>query len=89
MTRRPLVAIALAAPLLLLAPRPLAANATKPTGDPKPIDPTHTLKPKGTTGGDGYFDDVFGMDNAGKALAVIRTDGASFAKLEIYDVAAG
>ena len=87
MTRRPLVAIALAAPLLLLAPPPLAAYAAN--GDPKPIDPTHTLKPKGAAGGDGYFDDVFGMDNAGKALAVIRTDGATFAKLEIYDVATG
>ena len=83
MTRRLLVATALS--LLLLGAGGLEAAGK---GDPKPIEPTQTLKPKGTTGGlEGYFDDVFGLDLAGKMLAVIRTDGATFAKLEIYEVA--
>jgi len=83
MTRRLLVTTALS--LLLLGAGGLEAAGK---GEPKPIEPAQTLKPKGMTGGpEGYFDDVFGLDRAGKMLAVIRTDGASFAKLEIYDVA--
>jgi hypothetical protein len=86
MTRRLLAATALS--LLLLGAGALDAAGK---GEPKPIEPTQTLKPKGTTtpasGPEGYFDDVFGLDRGGKMLAVIRTDGASFAKLEIYDAA--
>jgi hypothetical protein len=83
MTRRLLVATALSFLLLGAGGREAAGK-----GEPKPIEPAQTLKPKGMTGGtEGYFDDVFGLDRAGKMLAVIRTDGASFAKLEIYDVA--
>jgi hypothetical protein len=73
--------------LLLLA----AGRSQAATGEPKPIEPAHTLKPKAVAPAttDGYFDDVFGLDLAGKRLAVIRTDGATFARLEIYEVATG
>jgi hypothetical protein len=49
----------------------------------KPLEPRATLKPPV---GEGYFDEVFGLDDAGSALAVIREDGATFAKLEAYDL---
>lgn len=69
----------------------LAAAALLPASvawakPPKPIDPRHVLKPPI---GEGYFDDVFGLDGDGKRVALIRTDGATFAKLEIYDTATG
>ena len=44
------------------------------------------LKP---SAGEGYFDDVFAIDGDGKRLAVIRTDGATFSKLEIVDAGSG
>jgi len=53
---------------------------------PKPLEPRQTLKPPS---GEGYFDDVFAIDAEGKRLAVIRTDAATFAKLEIIDLASG
>lgn len=53
--------------------------------DPKPLEPVASIKPQG---GEGYFDEVFGLDDAGKNLAVVRTDGATFAKIEIYDLTA-
>ncbi|HVT07595.1 MAG TPA: hypothetical protein VHO67_09060 [Polyangia bacterium] len=49
----------------------------------KPREPRATLKPPV---GEGYFDEVFGLDDAGTVLAVIREDGATFAKLESYDL---
>jgi len=78
MTRR--LATALAATALLL---PAAVAATK---SPKQMEPGHVLKPPA---GEGYFDDVFAIDADGKRLALIRTDGATFAKLELYDTASG
>src|SRR5262245_54303215 len=60
-----------------------AAAWAKP---PKPLEPRHALKP---APGEGYFDDVFALDADGKRLALIRTDAATFAKLEIYDTASG
>ncbi|HEY7372238.1 MAG TPA: hypothetical protein VIF57_08780 [Polyangia bacterium] len=53
---------------------------------PKQLEPRQTLKPPA---GQGYFDDVFALDAEGKRLAVIRTDGATFAKLELFDTASG
>ena len=79
MPRRLATAVAGTALLLHAA----LALAAKP---PKPLDPQQTLKPPA---GEGYFDDVFALDADGKRLAVIRTDGATFSKLEIYDVAGG
>ena len=69
----------------------LAAAALLPASfawakPPKQIEPHHVLKPPI---GEGYFDDVFGLDSDGKRVALIRTDGATFAKLEIYDAASG
>jgi len=66
--------------LLLLA----TAAWAKPA--PKPLEPRHVLKPPA---GEGYFDDVFAIDAEGKRVAVIRTDGATFAKVEIYDAGTG
>ena len=60
-----------------------AAAAPKP---PKPIEPRHVLKPPA---GEGYFDDVFAIDADGKRLALIRTDAATFSKLEMFDVSSG
>jgi hypothetical protein len=79
MPRRLATAVAGTA-LLLHAALGLAA---KP---PKQLEPQQTLKPPA---GEGYFDDVFALDADGKRVAVIRTDGATFSKLEIYDVAGG
>ncbi|HMF43604.1 MAG TPA: hypothetical protein VKQ32_23180 [Polyangia bacterium] len=69
----------------------LAAAALLPASlvwakPPKQIEPRHVLKPPI---GEGYFDDVFGLDADGKRVALIRTDGATFAKLEVYDIASG
>jgi hypothetical protein len=51
----------------------------------KPLEPQASIKPQG---GEGFFDEVFGIDDAGKQLAVIRGDGATYSKLEIYDLEA-
>jgi len=51
---------------------------------PKPLEPRQTVKPPS---GEGYFDDVVALDAEGKRVAVIRTDGASFSKLELFDTA--
>jgi hypothetical protein len=79
MSRR--LATAAAATALLL--HAALAVAAKP---PKQLEPRQTLKPPA---GEGYFDDVFALDADGKRLAVIRTDGATFSKLEIYETASG
>jgi hypothetical protein len=50
---------------------------------PKPLQPARTIKPES-----GYFDDVFAVDAEGRRLAAVRTDGATFAKLEVFDLAA-
>jgi len=60
-----------------------AAGARADRGAPKPIEPRATLKPPA---GEGYFDEVFGLDDRGAALALIREDGATFAKIETYDL---
>ena len=72
--------IRFATALFAAALLPAAAAAAK---SPKPLEPRHTLKPPA---GEGYFDDVFAIDAEGKRLAAIRTDGATFSKLELYDV---
>jgi len=57
---------------------------------PQPLEPLSTIKPHESKPGegDGYFDEVFGVDDAGKQLAVIRGDGASFSRIETYDLEA-
>jgi len=69
----------------------LAAAALLPASvawakPPKPLEPRHVVKPPI---GEGYFDDVFGLDADGKRVAMIRTDGATFAKLDVYDTTSG
>ena len=61
------------------------AAAAKPSA-PKQMEPRHVFKPPT---GDGYFDDVFAIDADGKRLALIRTDAATFSKLELYDTTSG
>src|SRR5258708_33422671 len=51
---------------------------------PPAASPAHVLKPA-----DGYYDDSFTVDAAGQHLAVIRTDGALSAVIEIVDLASG
>ena len=74
------LATALAAAVTLLPAATASAKA------PKQLEPQRVLKP---TPGEGYFDDVFAIDADGKRFALIRTDNATFSKLEIYDVAGG
>jgi hypothetical protein len=52
---------------------------------PKPLEPRATLKPPP---GEGYFDEVFGLNDAGTTLAVIREDDATLARIETYDLTA-
>ena len=88
MVRRP------SAVLLALLPVFLPLFATSASArddkDPKPLEPLASIKPhEGKPGeGDGYFDEVFGIDDAGTHLAVIRSDGATFARIETYDLEA-
>jgi hypothetical protein len=63
---------------LVLAP---AAQAKAPL---KPLDPVHAIKPA-----EGYFDEAFALDKGGARLYLVRTDGATFAKLEIVDLETG
>jgi hypothetical protein len=76
--RRPRRALVLAA--LAVGGLASAARAGKP---PKPLEPIASIKPEDQ---EGYFDEVFGIDDDGRRLAVIRSDGATFAKLETYDL---
>jgi hypothetical protein len=71
---------------VLIALLPAMAAWAKPPKAPKPLEPRQVLKP---SAGEGYFDDVFAIDDEGKRLAVIRTDGATFSKLEIFDTGSG
>jgi hypothetical protein len=64
---------------LTLASTPVAAAKT-----PKPLDPVHALKPA-----EGYFDEAFALEPGGGRLYLVRTDGATFAKLEIVDLETG
>ncbi len=74
-----------AAALVLISALAAPALARGDGADLKPLEPAASIKPQD---GDGYFDEVFGLDDAGKTLAVIRTDGATFAKVESYDLGA-
>jgi hypothetical protein len=62
-----------------------SAAATRAEKPPKPIEPRASLKPPA---GQGYYDEVFGLDDRGTTLAAIREDGATFAKVELYDLTA-
>ena len=74
-----------AAALVLLSAFAAPVFARGDSPDPTPLEPAASIKPQG---GEGYFDEVFGIDDAGKTLAAIRTDGATFAKVESYDLGA-
>jgi len=80
MTRLAMTLGAIAAALLL------GGHASAKSTAPKQMEPRHVLKPPA---GEGYFDDVFAIDAEGKRVAVIRTDGATFAKVELYDAGTG
>lgn len=72
---------------LVLAVLAAGAGGARAAGDraPKPIEPRATLKPPA---GEGYFDEVFGLDDRGTTLALIREDNATSGKVEIYDLSA-
>jgi hypothetical protein len=73
---------------LLLALPLVAAVASAREKDPKPLDPLSSIKPHESKPGEGegYFDEVFGLDDAGNQLTVIRGDGATFSRIETYDL---
>jgi hypothetical protein len=77
MVRRLTAACLLVFPLVSLSAR------ARDKEDPKPLAPEASIK---APAGEGYFDDVFGLDDAGQQLAVIRGDGATFSKVELYDL---
>src|SRR6266850_659572 len=64
------------------AARVLAATSAK--GGPKPLEPAQALKPS-----EGYFDEAFALEPGGARLYLVRTDGATFAKLEVVELANG
>jgi hypothetical protein len=51
---------------------------------PEAQKPLHALKPL-----EGYYDEGFTIEPGGARLALIRTDGATFSKLEIIDLKTG
>src|SRR5262249_54075769 len=75
----------LAAVFLLFLPLVSLSARARDKEDPKPLDPEASIRP---TEGEGYFDEVFGIDDAGEHLAGIRGDGATFSKIELYDLTA-
>ena len=76
MVRRPPAAV-----VFIVVAQTLSAHAEKSAL--RPVEPTQTIKP---LGGEGYFDEVFGLDDDGERLAALRRDGATFARIEIYDL---
>jgi hypothetical protein len=69
---------------LMLAVAGLAPAVASAKGAPKPLEPEHALKPA-----EGYFDEAFALEPGGARLWLVRTDGATFAKLEVVDLATG
>jgi len=62
----------------------LAPAAAGAKAGPKPLEPAHVLKPT-----EGYFDEAFALEPGGARLYLVRTDGATFAKLEVVELANG
>lgn len=62
----------------------LAAPSPAPVHGPGLLPAAHVLRPT-----EGYYDDVFSLDATGQHLCAIRTDGATFSKIEIVDLASG
>jgi hypothetical protein len=62
----------------------LAPGVSGAKSGPKAIEPEHALKPP-----EGYFDEAFALEPGGARLYVVRTDGATFAKLELVDLSTG
>jgi hypothetical protein len=79
-----LAAGGVAAALALSGRAPVAAKAPDAAHAIKPLEPVHVIKPAA-----GYFDEAFAIDPGGHRLLVLRTDGATFAKLEAIDLATG
>jgi hypothetical protein len=62
----------------------LAAPVAQAKAPLKPLEPLHALKPA-----EGYFDEAFALEPGGTRLYLVRTDGATFAKLEVVDLETG
>ncbi|HEY4395108.1 MAG TPA: hypothetical protein VGP64_13645 [Polyangia bacterium] len=73
----------LAAAFLVILPLVSLSARARDKDDLKPLDPEASIK---APPGAGYFDEVFGLDDAGQQLAVIRGDDATFSKIELYDL---
>jgi hypothetical protein len=65
--------------LILLSPAALAQKKPPPLEGAKLLADQHPDK--------GYVDDGFALDGAGGRLALVRTDGASWAEVEVLDLA--
>lgn len=77
---------------LVTAERPATAGGAMAGGnrEPTPLQPKRLLRPQDPSGQEpGQFDDVFGLDAQGDRLAVIRTDGTTFARIETFDLSSG
>jgi hypothetical protein len=64
--------------------RPVPATGGIAPNGPVAARPAHVIRPEA-----GFFDDAMAFDAGAHRLAVVRTDGATFAKLEIIDAASG
>lgn len=68
---------------LLRAAPPLAALlAGALTGaPPRPLEPARVVRAS-----EGYFEEALDLDETGQRLAALRTDGETFAKVEVFDL---
>ncbi len=85
-------ALVLAAAAPAEAPPPASQPSTAPpaTGTPPVTAGPESSKPRFALQADkGFFDDPLAFDEGARRLAVIRTDSASFARIEILDVEGG
>jgi hypothetical protein len=69
----------LALALALLVSSPLSAAAA-----PALLKPARVLRPEA-----GYFEEALALDPDGRRLAVVRTDGATFSRLDLFDLTTG
>jgi hypothetical protein len=82
MRRAARVCLVLALPSVLAALGPAVASAQKKAPPPQGVTMAGSVKPD-----TGFLDDVFAFDGSGARLAIIRTDAASFAEIEVLQVA--
>src|SRR6476646_10381161 len=62
----------------------LAGRAVAAAGPPAPMEPRRLVKPGG-----GWFEEALGLEPGGARAALVRTDDATFARVEIVDLGTG